>query len=171
MNKIFCWALVITGFVYSACDDDDNDGIQEVDRTFIMNASEANLAEVELGQLASVKSSTPEVAAFGQMMVTEHSTALDELDSLAEEKDVTMTTELNAKHQAMKQRLSTLMGYSFDTAYMRSQVKDHAATVTLFQNEATGGRDQDVKNYANKYLPHVQMHLDEAEEILSELED
>jgi putative membrane protein len=171
MKRFFCWALVMTGFVYSACDDDDNDGIQEVDRTFVMNASEANQAEIELGQLASTKSATPEVAAFGQMMVTEHQTALDELDSIADAKDVTMNTQLNAKHQELKQRLSTLVGYSFDTAYMRSQVMDHETTATLFQNEINSGRDQDVKNYASKYLPHVQMHLNEAEEILGTLED
>jgi putative membrane protein len=171
MKRLFCWALAITGFVYSACDDDDNDGIQEVDRTFVMNASEANLAEIELGQLASTKSATPEVAAFGQMMVAEHQPALDELDSIADAKDLTTTTELNAKHQALKQRLSTLMGYQFDTAYMRSQVVDHQNTAALLQNEMNGGRDQDLKNYASKYLPHVQMHLDEAEEILSSLEN
>lgn len=170
MKKFFCWALVITGFVYSACDDDDNDGIQEVDRTFIMNAAEANQAEIELGQLASSKSATPEVVAYGQMMVTEHQTAHDDLDSIADAKDVTINTQLNAKHQALKQRLSALMGYAFDTAYMRNMVVDHQNTASLFQNEISNGRDEGVKNYARKYLPHVQMHLNEAEEILDDLD-
>ena len=80
MKKIFCWAFAILGVVCSACDDDDNDPkLQETDRTFIINASEGNLAEIELGQLAVTKSTTPGVKEFGQMMVTEHQTAWDEL--------------------------------------------------------------------------------------------
>jgi putative membrane protein len=172
MKRTFLLALVITGFVYSACDDDDDgDNVMlEVDRNFVMNASESNLAEIEMGELAAMKGTSPEVISFGEMMVTEHQTALDDLDSVAENKDVSMATELNAKHQALKQRLSTMSGYSFDTAYMRSQVMDHETAEALFEDHVNNGRDEQVKGYSTKYLPHIRMHLEEATSILSSLE-
>jgi putative membrane protein len=172
--KIFmCWALAITGIICSACDDDDDSvvtsSMNDTDRNFVLNASEANLAEIELGQLAALKSSSASVRSFGQMMMEEHQVALDELDSIADKKDAELTTTLNAKHEEMKSRLSTLVGFQFDTAYMNGQVKDHQATRGLFETEISAGADQDIQDYANKYLPHIQMHLDEAISISNEL--
>jgi putative membrane protein len=54
---------------------------------------------------------------------------------------------------------------SFDTAYINSQVKDHQAAVNLFQSEISAGATQSVKDYASKYLPHIQMHLNMADSI------
>jgi putative membrane protein len=170
MIKIFSWALAITVIAASACDDDDTAGLQETDRNFITNASEANLAEIDLGRLAAMKSATPSVQDFGNMMVTEHQTALDELEGIANEKNVDMTTALNAAHQELKQKLSTMTGYAFDTAYMRSQVKDHEKTIALFETEITSGTDEQVKAYANKYLPHIEMHHHKADSILNSLD-
>jgi putative membrane protein len=170
--KIFvCWALAITGIIWSACDDDDDNGVEMngMDRNFVMNASEANMAEIELGQIAAMKSSTESVRAFGQMMVTEHQTALDELQTIADEKDVEMATELYAKHQQLKEQLNSLTGFQFDTAYMNNQVKDHQSTESLFETEISAGRDQQIKDYANKYLPHIQMHLHHADSISNTL--
>jgi putative membrane protein len=157
----------------SACDDDDNNAatLQNTDRTFITNASEGNLAEVELGKLAVMKSGTESVRAFGQMMATEHQTALDELTGIADDKNADIMTTLNAKHEQMKQKLSAMTGYAFDTAYIHSQVKDHEATVALFQTEIANGADQDIKAYASKYLPHIQMHLHKADSITNTLVD
>jgi putative membrane protein len=172
MKKILCWALAISGIVYSACDDDDDNSnvINQTDRDFVMNVSEGNLAEIELGELAAMKSTTEAVRAFGEMMATEHQMAMDELDSIAERNDIQMSTSLNAEHQALKEQLSTLVGYSFDTTYMKSQVKDHEKTEALFQTEISNGSHQGIRNYANKYLPHIQMHLHHADSINNALQ-
>jgi putative membrane protein len=170
MKLFICWALAITGIICSACDDDDDSvSMNETDRNFVLNASEANLAEIELGQLAAMKSTTEGVKAFGEMMVTEHQTALDELQTIADQKDADMSTTLKAKHQQLKQLLSTLVGFQFDTAYMNSQVRDHQTTEALFETEITGGSDPQIKGYASKYLPHIQMHLEEADSISNAL--
>ena len=80
MKTFWSWAFVITVVITIACDVDDNGSsmLQRVDRDFVLNASEANLAEIQLGKLAGSKSSTSAVDDFGDMMVSEHQTALDE---------------------------------------------------------------------------------------------
>jgi putative membrane protein len=171
MTRFWSWALVMTVVIASACDDDDSASmLQQTDRDFVLNASEGNLAEIQLGTLAASKASTPSVQDFGEMMVSEHQTALDELESIADLKNATTTTELNAEHQQVRDKLSAMSGLAFDTAYMNSQVKDHEKTIALFQSEIANGKDQEVKDYARKYLPHIQMHHHKADSIRNTLD-
>ena len=171
MKAFLCWALILTGFVYSACDDDDSDtSIPAADRTFIAKAAEANQSEIELGQLASTKASSTDVQDFGTKMVNEHQDAINELATIASSKGVTMPSALNDTHMALIQRLNKLEGLEFDTAYMNSQVNDHKLVESFFQVEINQGEDADVKAYANKYLPHIQEHRVEAEALVIMLE-
>jgi putative membrane protein len=169
MKKLLGWALAIVAVVAIACDDDEETTLHDTDREFILNASEANLAEIELGKLAVMKSSTPSVQSYGNMMATEHQTALDELDAIADDKDADLMNTLNAKHQEIKQKLTTMTGYAFDTAYMHSQIKDHETAMSLFQAEVSAGKDQVLKNYTSKYLPHIEMHHHKADSIVKTL--
>lgn len=171
MRKYLHWALVITGIVCGACDDDDDgDVINATDRDFVLQVSEGNLAEVELGQLAATKSTTLSVQEFGQMMVMEHTLAQTKLDSIADRHGIETSAALNAKHQELKQLLSTLSGYSFDTAYMNSQVRDHELTESRFQTEIANGSHEGVRWYANKFLPNIQLHLHHADSIASAIQ-
>ncbi|WP_159453583.1 DUF4142 domain-containing protein [Ohtaekwangia koreensis] len=66
----------------------------------------------------------------------------------------TIPEGLDAEHQQKKQMLAALSGYSFDTAYIHSQIKDHEKTETLFETEASNGKEQRLINYANN-LYHI----------------
>jgi putative membrane protein len=65
--------------------------------------------------------------------------------------------------------MEPLMGRAFDTAYMKSQVMDHDAALQLFQQEAANGENQKLRDYANKYVPHIMMHKQMADSILMKL--
>jgi putative membrane protein len=166
MKKLWYLAFAITGVIWGACDnDDDNNDISEIDRTYITSTAEANQAEIELGQIAASRSTTDGVKMFGQMMVMEHQTAQNDLKLLATNKKVTLTNTLSQKHQQLRDSLMKWSGYAFDTAYIHSMVRDHTTVQALFQNEISTGKEQSVKDYANKYLPHIQMHLQKADSI------
>jgi putative membrane protein len=61
--------------------------------------------------------------------------------------------------------LRGLSGRMFDSVYIMNQIKDHQAAISDFQNEISEGNQSDVINYANKYLPKLQMHLQIADSI------
>ncbi len=65
----------------------------------------------------------------------------------------------------------TLSGYSFDTAYINSQVKGHQEVAALFEKETNDGKEARLKNYAEKLLPHIRMHLTRADSIRKVLEN
>jgi putative membrane protein len=164
-------ALVAVTISISACDDDDddNDNVKkewsQTDKNFVTKANESNRAEIELGTLAASQASNASVKSFGQRMVNDHQGALQELQQLADNKDFTLSSELTTEHKELKTRLSGLSGYSFDTAYINSQVMDHNKAISLFENESTHGDDQSLKNYANKYLPHIRDHRELADSL------
>src|SRR5262249_13497583 len=92
------------------------------DEHFIHEAAIGGMAEVELGKTASEKGQTAEVKRFGQKMADDHGKANDELKSLASSKNVTLPTEIDAKHKAVADRLSKLSGDAFDRAYMEAML-------------------------------------------------
>ncbi len=92
-------------------------------------------------------------------MVDDHSKANDELKTLAQNKNITLPTDLDAKHKALRDRLSKLQGAQFDKAYMQAMVQDHKQDVSEFRHESTSGTDPDVKSFAAKTLPTLEDHL------------
>lgn len=114
--------LLLSTFAFTACDDDDDDvnqpGVSERDQAFIMQASYGNRAEIEFGKLADSLSTTDSVKVFGQMMSEDHSTAQEELESLADDWDVHTPDTPDSVHLAIKQQLMLMTGHMFDTAYI-----------------------------------------------------
>ncbi len=139
--------------------------LSAADKTFVKKAAEGGMAEVELGQLATQNAKSDEVKQFGQRMVDDHTKANDQLKQVAQEKGVTLPTDLSAKDKAEKDRLSKLKGEQFDKAYMQHMVMDHKKDVAEFQKESTSGKDSDVKNFASQTLPTLQDHLKQAQQV------
>ncbi|HLZ43666.1 MAG TPA: DUF4142 domain-containing protein [Candidatus Sulfotelmatobacter sp.] len=140
-------------------------GMTTTDNTFIKQAAEGGLAEVELGKLAAEKASNEQVKKFGQRMVDDHSKANDQLKDVAAQKHIDLPTELSAKDKATKARLEKLSGEQFDRAYMSDMVKDHKKDVAEFARESQSSKDPAVKNFARETLPTLREHLKEAEKL------
>jgi putative membrane protein len=139
------------------------------DMKFAKDAAIGGLEEVELGKLAVQKASNEKVKQFGQRMVDDHSKASDELKSVAAKDNITIPSDLDAKHKAMVDKYSNLSGTAFDRAYMKDMVKDHQMDVAEFQKEASNGSNYDLKSWAGTTLPILQEHLRMAREAESGL--
>lgn len=135
------------------------------DRRFMTEAAQGGMAEVELGRIAAERASNEEVKRFGQRMVDDHTKANQELMQLAQSKGVALPTEMDSSHRSMRDRLGKLSGAEFDREYMRGQVKDHEKTVALFEREAQQGKDAEAKAWAEKTLPTLREHLQQARDL------
>jgi putative membrane protein len=142
-----------------AAGDTAKSGPAAADAMFIRTAAMDGMAEVEHGRLAAQNATHDEVKQFGQRMVDDHGKAGDELKTLASQKNVTLPTELDAKHKAMQDKLAKMKGDAFDRAYMAHMVTAHQQAVALFTKESTSGKDADAKAWAGKTLPTLQEHL------------
>lgn len=140
-------------------------GKATADHHFVMDVATVNTAEVELGKLATDKASNDQVKKFGQRMVDDHTKAGDELKTLAQQKNITLPTDLDAKHKAVRDRLTKLSGEGFDRAYMQEMVSGHRQAVMKFRTAAKSGKDPEIKEWAAKTLPTIEEHLKQAQGI------
>ena len=106
------------------------------DEALVMKIAKGGMAEVELGKLAAEKASSDAVKQFGQRMVDDHSKANDELKALAQNKKITLPTEIGPEEKALRDRLVKLSGPAFDQAYMKAMLNDHSRT------SASSGRNR-----------------------------
>jgi putative membrane protein len=93
-------------------------------------------------------------------MADDHATTNKELMQLAKRQGVSLSTEMDPKDRALLDRLSHLEGAEFDARYMDAMVDDHRDTVARFESEVRGGRDPDVKAFAERTLPTLRHHLE-----------
>jgi len=140
--------------------------LSKADSKGIMDMAMVNMAEVEMGKLAQSKSQNPEVKTFAQQMIDDHTKGLQEVQTVAQAKGVTLPTELDAKHKAMSAKLEKLSGDAFDREYMKiGGVASHKEALALLKKNQSAAKDADVKGLAAKMQPTVEQHLKAAQQM------
>ncbi|HLL72680.1 MAG TPA: DUF4142 domain-containing protein [Pyrinomonadaceae bacterium] len=140
------------------------------DRKFAMTAAMGGMAEVEMARMALTRASSDAVKQYAQKMIDDHTTANAELMQIASSKGITLPTAPDAKQRAMMAKMQNLSGAAFDREYvMNAGHKDHQKMEKLFRDESMKGRDADLKAFAAKTLPVVQMHLQMARDLHNQM--
>ena len=136
---------------------------------FVQKAAMSDMYEVQAGKLAAEKGKSDAVKQFGQKMVDAHTKTTDELTGILKTKDIKVDppTKLDAKNQKLIDDLNSATADNFDKAYAKQQVDAHQEAVALFKKYAASGDNPDVKQFAEKTLPTIQHHLDEAKKLPS----
>ena len=134
---------------------------------FVQKAAMSDMYEVEAGKLATQKGQLEAVKQFGQQMVDAHSKTTEELKGIVQTKNikVELPAKLDSKHQRLIDDLNSASAPDFDKTYAKQQVDGHNEATSLFKKYASGGDDADVKAFANKTLPTIEHHLDEAKKL------
>lgn len=146
-------------------------------REFVDKMTVAGLAEVELGKMASERATNPDVKAFAQMMVRDHSRADQSLSRVASQLNIQPPTQVDQEHRDLMDRLSKLQGAEFDREYMAAMVKGHQQVLEELRSftaarptgTAGGRNEQALRQWATKTLPTVQQHLERARAIEGKL--
>jgi len=137
---------------------------------FVDNAAKGGIAEVETSKLALEKSSSADIKAFANMMITDHTKANTQLEALAKKHDIEVPDTTTFVKQA-KEKILEMRDESFDAAYANNQVKAHEETIELFKKEAGTVTDDKVKGatelkaFAQEMLPALEKHLDMAKKL------
>jgi putative membrane protein len=139
------------------------------DRNFARAAVPGGLSEVELGRLAEQQAQSPEIRAFGQRMVSDHSNANTQLTRLAGQAGIPLPNTPDAEGQSMREQLKKLHGPTFDLTYIRGQISDHQRAVQLFEYEIGAGQDEALKGFASQALPILMQHLAMAQNVNAQL--
>ena len=166
-KSIFAALALVLSFGAFAADKKGSDSgkISKGDRSFIMEAANDSMAEIELGKVAQQNATNEDVKKFAQRMVDDHSTASKELEPIATKLGVTPPTAPHGKHARMVKDLSKKTGAKFDKDYVDDMVKDHRKAVKLFERQSQKGESEELRQFAAKQLPILQEHLKMAQDL------
>jgi putative membrane protein len=115
------------------------------DKQFLSMAAQSDVNEIKLSQLAQTKASSPQVKAFANKMVADHTKLETQMKPFATKWDLTPPAGLDPDHQAIYDRLSGLSGPEFDKAYMTAMDQDHHKALDAFTTEAQTTQDPQFK--------------------------
>lgn len=141
--------------------------LSDQDKKFADAAAKGGMMEVMMGKLAETNAENAAVKSLGAMMVTDHSKANDELKKWASAVGYTLPAALDAEKQKMYDDLKAKKGSDFDKKYTDLMVSDHKEDIEDFKKEASEGKDESLKSFANKTLPTLEHHLKESEKAKS----
>jgi predicted outer membrane protein len=134
------------------------------DEEFLKTAIGINLAEIDMGEMASEKGQTDEVKTFGQTLIDDHMKANDEAKKLAESLKVEAPTEPSDEAKRMAEDLGTKQGAEFDKAFADHMVMGHEQAIALFKDKADDA-DNEVSTFARNTLPALEAHLKTAQSL------
>lgn len=147
----------------------DDSSLASSDKSFIQDAYQDGLAEVNMAQMAERKTGNADVKAFAEKLAADHSKANSQLKMLADSKKVSTASEPSMVAKGKGKLLDGKTGADFDKAYIDDMIGDHKKDIKAFEKAASEAKDQDVKNFANQTLPTLKEHLSTAEGIQAKI--
>lgn len=157
MKRALLTALLCFATFAAAAEEPDSTEPVSAAQAFVTKATQAGLAEIQLGRLAQQRSSDPKVKEFGARMVKDHTKANAELSTLAKRKNLEVPTDLDDKYATMVHAVGTKPPSEFDFEYGKQMREAHESAVTLFQ-DATAVGDKDLSAFAKKTLVTLRQH-------------
>jgi putative membrane protein len=95
------------------------------DGEFVHDVAIKNMAEIELSRMALDKATSPEVKAFAQMMIHDHGTAGDKLQSVVSGQPIEWPAQVDDKQREVAGDLAKEQGPAFDRDYLKAMVEGH----------------------------------------------
>ncbi len=130
---------------------------KSADKTFIKDATEGSLAEVNFAKLALQKSQDPNVRKFAEKMIKDHEKLITDMKPFEAKYHVYPSGTPIMDH-AKYQELKMKSGTDFDRAYVEAMVKDHNDDLQKFINEENSTADPDLKATVAKGAAVVREH-------------
>lgn len=154
------FTLAAVGLSIGMCGAGFAQDTKSADKSFIKDASEGSLAEVNFAKLALEKSKDPNVRKFAERMITDHEKLIESMKPFAVKYDVKPSGTPILDH-AKYQELKMKSGISFDRAYVEAMVKDHHDDLQTFIDEENKTDDPELKAAVAKgekvILEHTEM--------------
>jgi putative membrane protein len=131
---------------------------------FLGQALDCNAFEKELAQMAAENATNPDVKAFAQRVGEQHNKFEQDLLQLVKEKKVGVATGTSKEHRDKLADLKrTAKGNDFDRKFLQFVIEDHEKAIKHIEECAKDpGFDSGCKACADKALPVLRKHLDEA---------
>jgi putative membrane protein len=134
----------------------------------------ADSIELEMAQLAAMRTQNTAVRDYATMLVTDHKNHLEALRKAAAEHDVgrqalASDTSTASAIRAMTSLREMAADSGFDNAFIRQQIAHHKQAIIDLKMYGGAAKDDDVKDDVKHVLPVLERHLARAREVAAHL--
>ena len=149
---------------------DDTNEAKEDDSDYLVFAADVNMKEIQMGKLAQQKSTNADVRAYAEMMINDHTKALEALKKTAEAKNISLPTALSEDAQKAYDDLNDEKAEDFDKKYVDMMVDGHEKIIKKMEKASEQANDEEIRMWAADMLPTLRTHHDEAERLKDKLD-
>ncbi len=153
--KILFTTLVLTMVTLALRSEDAYPG----DQPFIKQAAIHGMFEVKAGKLAFENAFSPDVRAFGLLMLNDHKKLNEQLELIAKNKRWNLPVNLDEIHQAKLDQFTELKPADLDREYSAEMAKEHKLEKEHFKNAAKYAADPDLRTWAEAVEKVIDDHL------------
>jgi putative membrane protein len=147
------------------------DTLAQRDQSFLSQAAQTGHAELSAGRLALSKARNPQVQAFAQRMIEDHTRIGEELRTLAAARNFRTPSEPSMLQKGTLLVIGGMADETFDRRYVNQMgVEAHQDTIRLFEKAASDAQDPEIKAFAIRHLPVLRQHLEVARELKLKVE-
>jgi putative membrane protein len=129
------------------------------DREWLAAVHQANLAEIEVGELAEKKGGAPAVRTVGAMLVTDHVASDAQVTRVAKQLKLTLPSSAAPADAAAARRLGDETGAQFDHDFVSTMMTGHQKLIGQTQTEIGQGSAPEIMRLAQSTLPVLRKHL------------
>lgn len=133
-------------------------GVSRQDQAWLQHLHEADLAEVEAGEMAAKKGASPVVRATGTMLATDHDRFDTAVIRTAQSLGVDLANAAAPEDAAARDRLADETGSTFDHDFTATMIIDHEKMIDDTQTEISQGSSPQVTGLARQALPMLRKH-------------
>ena len=134
-------------------------GPHKDDAEFMKTIAHSDQNKIQQSKMALAKGVTGAAKEMANKVIADHAKSTADLKIIADKKGVTLPTDMDAEHKAMKPAMEKLTGKAFEDKYMAQMVVDHQKTANTMAAHEKMTQDADLKGFITRTLPIVEQHL------------
>lgn len=150
---------------------DKFDGKTQRDARFVFEVVESNYHEVKLAELGGQRAKHPDVRRIAQTLVTDHTSSLNELKTIAQAKAISVPVQESDDGRKNLESLAGQNDSDFTKSWCKEMIDLHVANIKKFEDRLEETEDPELREFINKTLPVLKKHheaLKASEERLSQ---
>lgn len=157
--------LIIGGVAYMTLAESDSSGLSSSDKAFLVEAADTRMMDWAQGSLATEKAASRKYQQYGKRLMKDQDKLMAELKALAESKKFSLPSEISEEKNKELTRMKSISGETFERRFRRMIIKDHKRDITFFKQIAESSADPEIRDFAKRYLPLMEEHLELARDL------
>jgi putative membrane protein len=141
------------------------------DSTFVKDAAQRLLGEIELSRMVDSRSNSDGVKHYASLQINEYRDILATMRKVGDAENIKTPDEMSDRQRDSMKRLKEVTSTEFDLQYMSGQLDEQQSLINLFTRAAKDCDDHELRAFAAKTLPELQARYDNARSLYRKIKD